>query len=129
MQIAIFNDAHPQYVQSYGFRDSAKTVPINNETVFQAASFSKSMFATIVMKLVEAGRFDLDTPVYQYLDFPLYELKNFRFDYLDLKDDERYKNITGRMLLTHTAGFRNYRFMGNDDNRLLVHFKPGTLLS
>ncbi len=126
MQIAVLNDSRPKYVQSYGFRDPAKTVSVNNDTVFQAASFSKSMFATLVMKLVEEGRFDLDKPVHEYLEFPLYELENFRFDYLDLKDDERHKKITGRMLLAHTAGFRNYRFMGDDNNRLLIHFEPGT---
>ena len=49
VQIAVFNDSIPKYVQSYGFRDADKSVPINNNTVFQAASLSKSMFATGVL--------------------------------------------------------------------------------
>jgi len=124
IQLAIFNDKQPKYIKSYGFGDSLKTIPVDNNTVWPAASLSKSMFACVVMKLVEEGRFDLDKPVYQYLDYPMYELKNHRFDYLDLKDDVRYKKITGRMLLTHTAGFRNYRWMGN--GKLEIYFEPGT---
>ena len=66
MQIAVFNDSRPRYLQSYGFRDPAKTLPINNDTVFQVASFSKSMFATLVMKLVEEGRFDLSAALLRW---------------------------------------------------------------
>ena len=126
LQLAVFNDAQPAYVHSYGYRDASRTVAMDNDTVLQAASLSKSMFACIVLKLVEEGRFDLDTPIDEYLEFPLYELENFRFDYVDLEQDERHTVITGRMLLTHTAGFRNYRFFGDDDDKLLIHFDPGS---
>lgn len=124
IQLAIFNDKQPKYIKSYGFGDSLKTIPVDNNTVWPAASLSKSMFACVVMKLVEEGRFDLDKLVYQYLDYPMYELENNQYDYLDLKDDVRYKKITGRMLLTHTAGFRNYRWLGN--GKLEIYFEPGT---
>ena len=126
LQLAVFNGAQPAYVRSYGYRDALQAILLDNDTVLGAASLSKSMFACIVLKLVEDGRFDLDTPVGDYLDFPLYELENFRFDCADLEQDARRTAITGRMPLTHTAGFRNYRFFGDDDDTLLIHFDPST---
>lgn len=122
LQLAVFDESKVRYMHSYGHIDSLRTIPVNNNTVIQLASLSKSIFACIVMKLVEKDQFDLDRPVYQYLDFPLYKMKNSRFDYLDLKEDERYKKITGRMLLTHTAGFKNYR----NKDRLQIYFEPGS---
>jgi len=121
LQLAVFNEKKVVYMKSYGFKDSLKSISMDNHTVLQSASFSKSIFAYVLMKLVEEGRFDLDKPVHEYLDFPIYELTNSRFDYVDLKEDERYKKITGRMLLTHTAGFKNYR-----RGKLEMYFEPGS---
>lgn len=121
LQLAIFNDKKVKYINSYGYIDSLKTKPLDNNTVIQMASIGKSIFACIVMKLVEEGRIDLDRPVYEYLDFPN-KLTNSRFDYVDIKEDERFKKITGRMLLMHTAGFKNWR--GND--KIQLYFEPGT---
>ena len=71
LQLALFNDKRVKYVRSYGYRDSLKSIPVKNNTVWRGASFSKSIFACVVMKLVEEGKFDLDKPVQEYLDFPL----------------------------------------------------------
>jgi hypothetical protein len=45
--------------------------------------------------------------------------------YRDLADDVRYKLITARMLLRHTAGLANWRRL-EDDQRLRIHFQPGS---
>jgi hypothetical protein len=45
--------------------------------------------------------------------------------YRDLTGDERYKKITARMLLSHTAGFPNWRAF-TKDRKLRIYFEPGT---
>jgi CubicO group peptidase (beta-lactamase class C family) len=73
------------------------------------------------MKLVDEGRIDPDKPVYQYFPRPLPEYP----DYKDLAGDPRYQRITGRMLLSHTAEFPNWRAY-EDDRKLRIHFDPGS---
>jgi CubicO group peptidase (beta-lactamase class C family) len=42
-----------------------------------------------------------------------------------LADDQRYKQITMRMLLDHTSGFPNWRRF-TDDKKLRIYFSPGS---
>jgi CubicO group peptidase (beta-lactamase class C family) len=119
--IAIFNDGKVAYLKAYGFRDTEKHLPLTVDSVMTAASFSKVAFAYLVMQLVETGKLDLDKPVYQYLPKPLPEYPTYR----DLAADARYKRITARMLLSHTSGFPNFRWI-NDDKKLNINFEPGS---
>src|ERR1700674_3324866 len=119
--IAILNDGKIVYLKTYGFRDLKKSRPLTPDSVMSAASFTKVAFAYVAMQLVQEGVLDLDKPVYQYLSKPLPEYG----DYSDLAGDERYKKITARMLLDHTAGFPNWRRF-NEDRKLHVHFEPGS---
>jgi CubicO group peptidase (beta-lactamase class C family) len=67
--------------------------PVDRNTIFQVSSLSKWVSAFGIMKLVEAGRIDLDAPVSNYLtrwQLPPSEFNN---------DD-----VTVRRLLSHTAG-------------------------
>jgi len=119
--IAILNNGKISYLKAYGFRDRAKRLPLTQDSVMVAASFTKVAFAYMVMQLVQNGTLDLDKPVYQYLPKPLPEYS----DYKDLSGDERYKRITARMLLDHTSGFPNWRRF-NEDGKLHIHFEPGS---
>ena len=119
--IAILNDGKIAYLKTYGYRDLKKRLPLTQDSVMSAASFSKVSFAYMVMQLVQEGVLDLDEPVYQYLPKPLPEYS----DYKDLAGDEQYKKITARMLLDHTSGFPNWRRF-NDDGKLHIHFEPGS---
>jgi CubicO group peptidase (beta-lactamase class C family) len=118
--IAIFNDGKISYLKAYGERDKEKHLPLTSDSVMTSASLSKSIFAYMVMQLVEEKVLDLDKPVYLYLPMPLPE---YRF-YRDLAGDQRYKKITLRMLLSHTSGFPNWRAF--TDGKLEIHFEPGT---
>src|SRR5687768_5307739 len=60
--LGIINDNKPVYVKTYGFKDKEKGELIDTATVFYAASYSKSVFAFIVMHLVQEGKLDLDKP-------------------------------------------------------------------
>jgi len=119
--IAIFDQGKIAYLKAYGFRDKDKGLPLTVDSVMYAASFSKVAFAYMTMELVGEGVLDLDTPVYQYLPKPLPEYPN----YADLANDSRYKRITARMLLSHTSGFANFRWV-EDDRKLRIHFEPGS---
>jgi CubicO group peptidase (beta-lactamase class C family) len=65
------------------------------------------------MKMVEKGLLNIDQPLYTYLPYP------------DIAYDNRYKLITARMVLCHTSGLVNWRFL-NKDNKLELKFTPGT---
>lgn len=93
------------------------------------ASLTKAVFAWTVMQLVEEGRLDLDRPVADYLARPLLDYYDANIadryaDYRGLAEDPRWRTITPRILLTHSAGFSNFGFM-EPDGRLKIHFDPG----
>ena len=85
--------------------------PVTDNTVFEAASLSKPVFAFFTMRMVEEGVVDLDRPLAFYLADP------------EMETDERYKRVTARMVLCHTTGFPNWRWFDPADPAL--HIKPG----
>ncbi|MBC6606720.1 beta-lactamase family protein [Hymenobacter sp. BT188] len=120
LALAILEDNKVRYVKTFGYRNVQKRLPLEPQTAMYAASFSKAVFAYLVMQLVQEGALDLDKPLYQYLDKPLPEIK----DYQDLATDERWKQITARMALTHTTGLPNWRWI-EPDEKLRFRFAPG----
>jgi CubicO group peptidase (beta-lactamase class C family) len=85
--------------------------PVGPDTMFEAASLSKPVFAYLVMLLVQDGKLDLDRPLDAYLGAPY------------VPDDPRAASITARHVLSHTTGYRNWRFSA--DQRLSTDFAPG----
>jgi CubicO group peptidase (beta-lactamase class C family) len=119
--VALFNKGAPVFLKAYGFRDTEKRLRLTPDSVMTAASLTKPAFATVVMQLVEEGRLDLDKPVVDYLPRPLPDYQA----YGDLAGDARYRLLTLRMLLSHTSGFPNWRFL-NDNQKLNINFQPGS---
>ncbi len=113
MSFALINNGRIVYENYYGIKDVKTQEPVDSLTTYEAASISKSVFAFFVMKQVEKGLLDLDTPLYKYLP------------YSDIEHDERYKSITARMVLSHTSGFCNIRWF-NPDHKLDIKFTPGS---
>ena len=91
---------------------------MTTDTVFALFSTTKAITATAALQLVEEDRLDLDAPARTYVP-ELGELKVL--DGIDddgsprLRDPKR--EITTRMLLTHTAGF-GYDFFNESYRRL-----------
>ncbi len=121
LSLAIINDSQLVYQKAFGFKNKEEGTLNDEQTVFSAASFSKTVFAYLVMLLAEEKVIDLDKPLYQYLEKPLYDYPA----YTDLKGDDRYQLITARMALGHTTGFPNWRFL-TEDGKLSFLFTPGT---
>lgn len=113
MSIAIINDGKISYNNCLGYANDSTKLPITTQTIFEAASLSKSVFALFVMTFVEEGKLDLDKPLFQYFPHP------------DIKNDERYKKITARMVLSHRSGFPNWR-ENEKDTSLKTQFEPNT---
>jgi len=119
--LAIINDGKVVYLKSYGVRDTEKNLPLTENSVMTGASFTKVAFAYMVMQLVQERVLDLDKPLYRYLPKPLPEYEGYE----ELASDSRYKQLTARMLLSHTSGFANLRFL-EPDRKIRIHFQPGS---
>ena len=131
LAVTIFNDGEVVYQKAFGYSnfETKDTLDVNH--IFYGASLSKSVFAYLVAQLVSENKIDLDKPINSYFDVELPDLyieKEFRRLH-DLKEDERYKRITARMCLSHTTGFSNWRWLNEPDEKLRIHFEPGTKYS
>ena len=116
----VLNDGEIAYANTFGVKSLESGAPADLHTVFAAASFSKTVFAYLVMLLVEDGKLRLDVPLESYLGFRLADDPQWA----DLAGDLRTTRITGRQALSHTIGFPNWRFL-EDDGRLKLLFEPG----
>tara|TARA_R110002073_G_scaffold57778_4_gene146776 strand:- start:203562 stop:205325 length:1764 start_codon:yes stop_codon:yes gene_type:complete len=131
MAVTVFNENDVSYQKSFGYKDYENKMKLNDSTNIYGASFSKAVFSVLVMKLVEDGVIDLDTPLESYLPKKIYEYNpetKWHDDFSALKNDSLYHKITARMCLNHTTGFANYRW-SESDYQLRVNREPGTRYS
>ena len=113
MSIALIRHGKLVWSKGFGVGNSKTNKPVTSNTIFEAASLSKPVFAYAVLRLVDEGKLDLDTPLNKYLG------NNY-----DVVDDDRINLITARHVLSHTSGFPNWRD-ADGTKTLLIHFKPG----
>lgn len=113
VSLALINDGEVVYHLTKGYADIENNKKVTDKSIFEGASLSKPMFAYLIMGFVEEGKLDLDKPLYKYLP------------YEDIANDERYKKITARMVLTHTTGFPNWRD-DHEEGKLFISFEPGS---
>lgn len=106
--VAVIDQRRVVWASGYGVREAGHAAPVDKHTVFSAASLGKPVFAYLVLKLVDAGKLDLDKPLYQYVP------------YRAMAHDARYQRITARMVLSHQTGFPNWR-----QGQLNLLFEPG----
>lgn len=133
LAVGVFNDRETVYLKTFGVKRADTKEPLRTDTVFYGASLSKAVASVLVMRLVEEGVLDLDTPLVSYLDKPVEAYKSrtpraWHEDLSDLKDDPLYRKITARMCLSHTTGFPNWRW-DEPDQKLKVNFEPGARYS
>lgn len=105
--IAVIRDGAVAGTRVYGER--APGVPADDRTVFNVASLTKPVFSMMALRLVADGQLELDEPLHSYWTDP------------DVADDARRLRLTPRVLMSHQAGFQNWR----GDDRLAFSFAPG----
>jgi CubicO group peptidase (beta-lactamase class C family) len=92
--IALIDQDSLAWAQGYGVLEAGKTAPVTTETIFQAASISKTAAAMLALYLVETGTLDLDRDVNEML----------RTWQVSDNEHTRENKVTLRGLLSHTAG-------------------------
>jgi CubicO group peptidase (beta-lactamase class C family) len=106
--VALVSGGAVVWERGYGLADTATRRPVAPDTLFQVASISKVLTAWGVMRLVEAGKLELDAPVERYLT--RWRLPPSAYD---------PAGVTVRRLLSHSAGLSLHGYPGRD---------PGTAL-
>ena len=64
---AIARNGRVAYLRAVGFRDRAKTIPLQPDAIFWIASMTKPVTSVAAMMLVEEEKLDLAAPVHRYL--------------------------------------------------------------
>jgi CubicO group peptidase (beta-lactamase class C family) len=82
-----------EYLAGFGVTSITNPLPVDGDTIFQIGSTTKTFTATAVMRLVEEGKLDLDTPVRRYIPS------------LELESEETAARVTLRHLFNHTGGW------------------------
>jgi CubicO group peptidase (beta-lactamase class C family) len=98
-------DGEEEHIASFGVTSIDHPLPVTNDTLFQIGSTTKTVTATTVMRLVEAGKLDLDLPVRTYLPR------------LTLSDPDVAGRVTLRHLLSHTGGWVGDLFIDTGTGR------------
>ncbi|AKQ63721.1 Beta-lactamase class C and other penicillin binding protein [Myxococcus hansupus] len=126
LALAVIDDGRVVATRAHGWRN-AQGEPLRTDTVMYGASITKTVFAYLVAQLADEARLDLDTSIERYLDRPLpdYADEDRYSTWSHLTGDSRWKAITPRILLTHSAGFANFGFL-EPDGKLRIHFAPGS---
>ena len=90
--VGVIIDGVEQYAY-HGVTSTVNPLPVDETTLFQFGSTTKTFTATAIMQLMERGDLDLDAPVRTYI--PEFELE----------DEDVARTVTVLQLLNHTAGW------------------------
>jgi CubicO group peptidase (beta-lactamase class C family) len=113
LAIAVVRDGEVVARIAEGMRNAHSREPVDDDTIFEAASLSKPVFAYAVLQLVDAGKLSLDT-----------QLSSYVADYV--AGDPAAAGITVRQVLSHTSGLPNWR---SKELPLKTYFPPGERFS
>ena len=102
VSIAVIKDYKLEWARGYGWADTTDKRPATVNTLFQAASISKSLNAMGVLKLVADKKIEFDKDINTYL-------RSWKFPYDSLS---KGKPITIAHLLSHSAGLSVHGFPG-----------------
>ena len=88
-----------EHVAAFGVTNVDYPAPVVEDTLFQIGSTTKTLTATVALRLVDMGKLDLDAPVRSYLPD------------LRLADEATAASVTTRHLLIHTGGWSGDHFL------------------
>lgn len=96
----------------FGVKNALTRDPVQDDTLFEAASMTKPVFAYVVMRLADEQRLDLDRPLVAYRR-PAH-----------LGDDANLEQVTTRHVLGHSTGLPNWA-----SGPLVTNSAPGSRYS
>lgn len=102
ISVAVFSGGKIAWARGWGVRDTGTCAPVTPQTMFQAASISKTLAALLAMRQVEQGKLFLDRDI---------SLSLRRWQ---LPRDDKFPPgfVTPRQLLNHTGGTSVSGFTG-----------------
>jgi CubicO group peptidase (beta-lactamase class C family) len=65
--VAVVRDGKVSLVKGYGVRDATKAGAVDENTIFQLASVTKTLTAAAAATVVDEGKLDWDKPIFNYL--------------------------------------------------------------
>lgn len=101
LSVALIHNGKVEWARGFGVKKIGGA-PVTPDTLFQAASISKPVFALGVLRLVDQGKLDLDTDINRYL-------KSWK---LPENEFTRTTKVTLREILSHSAGITVHGFPG-----------------
>jgi CubicO group peptidase (beta-lactamase class C family) len=105
VSVAVAQQGKIIWEEGFGWANREERIPANENTMYSLASISKTMTATALMTLVQAGKIDLDKPINDYLG--------------DAKLNARIGNAndaTVRRVANHSSGLPlHYQFFYSDE--------------
>ncbi|BDU74134.1 serine hydrolase [Mesoterricola silvestris] len=115
VSIAVIRDRKIAWTGTFGVADALAGTPVARDTVFEACSMSKPVFAYLALLLADRGVLDLDRPLCAYLPGEGYP------------PQAEFRLITARHVLSHTSGLPNWRKDGEErEGPVAVAFQPGS---
>jgi CubicO group peptidase (beta-lactamase class C family) len=94
--IAVVDHGKLAWSRSFGVKNILTGDPVRDDTLFEAASMTKPVFAYVVMRLADEKHLNLDKPLVQYRR-PA-----------NLGSDPNLERITARHVLEHSSGLPNW---------------------
>lgn len=105
-------EGQARQAEALGVKNTVTGAAMQADTMFEAASLTKPLFATLVMRLVDKGIIPLDQPLSSMVPS------------VRLSEDERFYRLTVRQILSHGTGLPGWA-----DKPLRFLFDPGESFS
>lgn len=109
VSIAVIEGGRIAWARGFGVKEAGKADSITPTTLFQAASISKPVTATAMLRLAERGTLNLDTNVNRYLT-------SWKVPDNEFTTTEK---VTLRRIVSHSAGLTVHGFPGYATNEPL----------
>lgn len=115
VSIALIRNREVAWSKGFGLKNASTEEAVTTDTVFEAASMSKPIFAMLTLQVVDRGQLDLDRSLAGYVAEQA------------VPDQSGRRLVTARMVLSHTSGFPNWRPGGEErEGPLPLLFEPGS---
>jgi CubicO group peptidase (beta-lactamase class C family) len=131
-QIAVFRHGQVGYFRSFGLRDLARSLPVEEDTIWRIYSMTKPITGVALMSLYERGMFQLSDPVTRFI--PQWRNLKVRQRAEDgseqLVDPDRPMTVRDLMMHMSGLGFGGgptlQELFSADNSRRTTGFTPGS---